>query len=375
MVGRPRRRHRAALADRRVRRRHRAGGDEVRGVGADDLERDRARRLRERLRARPRSRSRARSAPRLWGVRLDTSEPLVDRSLWEEMGDFNPTGVNERLVRKVRAALDAAGFERVKIVASGGFDGREDRGVREPRRAGRRVRRRLVADPRRERLHRRHRRSPTAGRGPRSGRYGRTRGSSCPLGRGREPSEWRRRRFVRRALASSPQADAVHADACEPGGRRLRDDHELTDPRDRRPARLPHVSPHCLRGTRGAQKCSETEQPAPVPFFRRASSPASAPAAARAAAAEEELRRVHGAERRALPARARPGRGDPLRRRDRHLRRRGDPRAPRPRAPRPLRRGRRPRARPAPRPRGSASPCWRDARSRSRPGEESSSRL
>jgi nicotinate phosphoribosyltransferase len=38
------------------------------------------------------------------------------------MGDFDPRGVNERLVRKVRAALDADGFERVKIVASGGFD-------------------------------------------------------------------------------------------------------------------------------------------------------------------------------------------------------------------------------------------------------------
>jgi len=59
--------------------------------------------------------------PRLWGVRLDTSESLVDRSLWDEMGDFRPTGVNERLVRKVRDALDADGFERVKIVASGGF--------------------------------------------------------------------------------------------------------------------------------------------------------------------------------------------------------------------------------------------------------------
>src|SRR5205085_2632670 len=59
--------------------------------------------------------------PRLWGVRLDTSERLVDRSLWGEMGDFNPTGVNERLVRRVREALDADGFENVKIVASGGF--------------------------------------------------------------------------------------------------------------------------------------------------------------------------------------------------------------------------------------------------------------
>jgi nicotinate phosphoribosyltransferase len=59
---------------------------------------------------------------RLWGVRLDTSRTLVDRSLWDEMSDFDPRGVNERLVRKVRAALDENGFERVRIVASGGFD-------------------------------------------------------------------------------------------------------------------------------------------------------------------------------------------------------------------------------------------------------------
>jgi len=59
--------------------------------------------------------------PRLWGVRLDTSEALVDSSLWGELGDFKPTGVNERLVHKVRDALDHDGFEQVKIVASGGF--------------------------------------------------------------------------------------------------------------------------------------------------------------------------------------------------------------------------------------------------------------
>ena len=59
--------------------------------------------------------------PKLWGVRLDTSEMLVDRSLWSELGDFKPTGVNERLVRKVRDALDLDGFEQVRIVASGGF--------------------------------------------------------------------------------------------------------------------------------------------------------------------------------------------------------------------------------------------------------------
>jgi nicotinate phosphoribosyltransferase len=59
--------------------------------------------------------------PSLWGVRLDTSGQLVDRSLWDEMGDFDPRGVNERLVRKVRAALDDAGHPDVRIVVSGGF--------------------------------------------------------------------------------------------------------------------------------------------------------------------------------------------------------------------------------------------------------------
>jgi nicotinate phosphoribosyltransferase len=59
---------------------------------------------------------------KLWGVRLDTSERMVDRALWQEMGDFRPTGVNPVLVQRVREALDAAGHERVQIVASGGFD-------------------------------------------------------------------------------------------------------------------------------------------------------------------------------------------------------------------------------------------------------------
>jgi nicotinate phosphoribosyltransferase len=58
---------------------------------------------------------------RLWGVRLDTSESLVDRSLFDELGDFRPVGVNERLVSKVRDALDAAGHSHVRIVVSGGF--------------------------------------------------------------------------------------------------------------------------------------------------------------------------------------------------------------------------------------------------------------
>ncbi len=59
---------------------------------------------------------------RLWGVRLDTSERLVDRALLDEMGEADPTGVTPELVTKVRSALDAAGHERVRIVVSGGFD-------------------------------------------------------------------------------------------------------------------------------------------------------------------------------------------------------------------------------------------------------------
>src|SRR6476619_4775331 len=59
---------------------------------------------------------------RLWGVRLDTSEFMVDRALIPQMGAFRPTGVNQPLVWNVRNALDAEGFGDVKIVVSGGFD-------------------------------------------------------------------------------------------------------------------------------------------------------------------------------------------------------------------------------------------------------------
>jgi nicotinate phosphoribosyltransferase len=58
---------------------------------------------------------------RLYGVRLDTSELLVDRSLWNEMGNFKPTGVNPQLVWNVRRGLDEAGYRNVRIVVSGGF--------------------------------------------------------------------------------------------------------------------------------------------------------------------------------------------------------------------------------------------------------------
>jgi len=59
---------------------------------------------------------------RLWGVRLETAELMVDRSVIPQMGAFRPTGVNPPLVWNVRNALDAEGFGDVKIVVSGGFD-------------------------------------------------------------------------------------------------------------------------------------------------------------------------------------------------------------------------------------------------------------
>ena len=58
---------------------------------------------------------------KLYGVRLDTSEMLVDRSVITQMGQFKPTGVTPQLVWNVRRALDRAGYPQVKIVVSGGF--------------------------------------------------------------------------------------------------------------------------------------------------------------------------------------------------------------------------------------------------------------
>ena len=58
---------------------------------------------------------------RLYGVRLDTSGTLVDKSVVPTMGQFDPRGVNPQLVTNVREALDDAGFEDVRIIVSGGF--------------------------------------------------------------------------------------------------------------------------------------------------------------------------------------------------------------------------------------------------------------
>lgn len=58
---------------------------------------------------------------RLYGVRLDTADTLVDASVLPQMGSFKPTGVCLRLVKNVREALDREGFRHVKIMVSGGF--------------------------------------------------------------------------------------------------------------------------------------------------------------------------------------------------------------------------------------------------------------
>ncbi len=59
---------------------------------------------------------------RLYGVRIDTSEMLVDQSVVPQMGRFRPSGVCPQLVWNVRRALDQAGYDWVKIVVSGGFN-------------------------------------------------------------------------------------------------------------------------------------------------------------------------------------------------------------------------------------------------------------
>jgi nicotinate phosphoribosyltransferase len=60
---------------------------------------------------------------KLWGVRLDTAETMVDFSIirGKQMGRIQPTGVNPLLVENVRRALNREKFDHVKIVVSGGF--------------------------------------------------------------------------------------------------------------------------------------------------------------------------------------------------------------------------------------------------------------
>lgn len=68
---------------------------------------------------------------KLYGVRLDTSETMVDKSVQDQMGQFKPTGVCEELVWNVRNALDREGFRHVRIIVSGGFNAEKIRSFEE----------------------------------------------------------------------------------------------------------------------------------------------------------------------------------------------------------------------------------------------------
>jgi nicotinate phosphoribosyltransferase len=59
---------------------------------------------------------------KLWGVRLDTSERMVDTALAAEPNPEAHRGVTPLLAQRVRRALDDGGFEHVRIVVSGGFN-------------------------------------------------------------------------------------------------------------------------------------------------------------------------------------------------------------------------------------------------------------
>jgi nicotinate phosphoribosyltransferase len=59
---------------------------------------------------------------RLWGVRLDTSERMVDTALSAEPNPEAHRGVTPLLAQRVRRALDEHGYEHARIVVSGGFN-------------------------------------------------------------------------------------------------------------------------------------------------------------------------------------------------------------------------------------------------------------
>src|SRR5882672_2705770 len=76
---------------------------------------------------------------RLWGVRVDTSESLVDRAILRELEEKEGVasgelrGVTPRLVELLREALDRNGYRHVRIVVSGGFDAQKIRRFEELR--------------------------------------------------------------------------------------------------------------------------------------------------------------------------------------------------------------------------------------------------
>ena len=121
--------------------------------------------------------------PDLWGVRLDTAGSLVDAGLARVDPDAAP-GVTVELAEHVREALDAGRARRRADRGVGRVRRRAHRRVRTGGGAGGRLRRRLRAAARRERLHGRRgqgRRAPVREGGPRrtaesAPRAGRVRG-------------------------------------------------------------------------------------------------------------------------------------------------------------------------------------------------------
>ncbi len=99
--GAARHRHGAARCHRRLRRRYRRGGatfrrrcyPDVNVVALVDFTNDSVGTSLACARA---------VGERLWGVRLDTAETMVDVALWPAMGQFKPTGVAPELVWRVR---------------------------------------------------------------------------------------------------------------------------------------------------------------------------------------------------------------------------------------------------------------------------------
>jgi len=65
-----------------------------------------------------------RMGDKLWGIRLDTSESIIDKSLQDrtDLPDEDRYGVTPLLVDMTRKALDNEGFQHVKIIVSGGFN-------------------------------------------------------------------------------------------------------------------------------------------------------------------------------------------------------------------------------------------------------------
>ncbi len=128
--------------------------------------------------------------PKLWGVRLDTSEQLVDRSLFDEMGGFTPDRRQSPVGREGPRSVGRRRVRRGQDRGVGWIHGAANPRVRSVGRARRRLRRRLVVDPRQQRLHGGRR---AAGRAPlREGGpvvFAQSAVTTCDV-RGRKPPCW-----------------------------------------------------------------------------------------------------------------------------------------------------------------------------------------